>query len=229
MRLDLKVIDIKKVQFAKKTGIRKGVLSVNMEELREILREDTRLGKIDIELANPGEKCRIARVSDAVEPRAKLGDKATDFPGAVGPQVTVGQGSTCVLRGAAVLTSNAFPVSGALGNRAVGSLVDMWGPGVEVGQYGKTCNLVVVASPSAGISAPEYQVALKIAGLKAAVYLARAGVDLEPDSVEVYELPPLPESARGSKKLPRVAYIMQLFSNQFLATPDDPVFYGDNL
>ena len=44
MKLELKVIDIKKVQFAKKTGIKKGVLSVSMEELREILREDTRLG-----------------------------------------------------------------------------------------------------------------------------------------------------------------------------------------
>ena len=91
MKLELKVIDIKKVQFAEKTGIKEGVLSVNMEEMRGILREDTRLGEIDIELANPGEKRRIARVSDAVEPRAKVGDKATDFPGAVGPQGTVSQ------------------------------------------------------------------------------------------------------------------------------------------
>ena len=229
MRLELNVINIKKAKFAKKTSIKKGILSVNMEELKRLLREDTRLGEINIELANPGEKCRIARVIDAVEPRAKVGSDATDFPGAVGPQGTVGQGSTCVLRGAAVLTSEAFPVSGPPGIRAVGGLVDMWGPGAEVGQYGKTCNLVIMPSPSAGTSLPEYQVALKIAGLKAAVYLARAGVDLDPDSVEVYDLPSLPEAARNSKGLPRVAYIMQLFSNQFLALPDDPIFYGDNL
>lgn len=229
LRLELNVINIKKVQFANETSIQSGVLSVDPEELKRLLKEDTRLGEIDVELANPGEKCRIARIIDVVEPRAKVGNDVVDFPGAVGSQGIVGHGGTCVLRGAAVLTSDAFPVSGPPGVRAAGGLVDMWGPGAEVGQYGKTCNLVIVPSPSAGISQPEYQVALKIAGLKAAVYLARAGVDMGPDSVEVYELPPLPEPDENSKGLPRIAYIMQLFSNQFLAVPDDPVFYGDNL
>ena len=87
MRLELNIINIKKAQFGTKTAVKNGVLSVNREELKKLLKEDTRLGEIDIELANPGEKCRITRVIDAVEPRARIGESDTDFPGALGRRI----------------------------------------------------------------------------------------------------------------------------------------------
>ena len=228
MRLELNVINIKKVQFGAKTAIANGILSINRDELKELLKEDPRLGNIDIELAHPGEKCRITRVMDAVEPRARLNSNGVDFPGAVGKQGMVGHGTTCVLRGAAVLTSEAFPATGP-SIRAVGSILDMWGPGAEVGPYAKTCNVIIIPSPSSGTVLPEYQLALKIAGLKTAVYLASTGAELTPDKVEVYDIPPLVDAARESAELPRVVYIMQLFSNQQLPLPGDPVLYGDNI
>ncbi|MEK7353396.1 MAG: glycine/sarcosine/betaine reductase component B subunit [Chloroflexota bacterium] len=229
MRLELNVINIKKVQFTKKTGIDKGMLSINREELQKILEEDTRLGSVDIELAQPGEKCRITRVFDAIEPRARLGNGSVDFPGALGKQGVVGDGKTCVLRGAAVLTSQCFTGAEGQSRRAAGGIVDMWGPGAEVGPYGGTCNVVLLPSPSQGTSLSDYLVAIKIAGLKTAVYLAKAGVDLTPNETEVYDMEPFPLTRRDLPELPRVAYIFQIFSNQQLPLPGDPVFYGDNI
>jgi glycine reductase len=105
----------------------------------------------------------------------------------------------------------------------------MWGPGAEVSPYGSTYNIVLLPSSAAGTAFSDYQVALKIAGLKAAVYLAKAGVTLPPDEVEVYETDPLIATTESMPGLPRIAYIFQVFSNQQLALPGDPVFYGDNI
>ena len=80
MRLELDVLNIKDIQFAGKTTIADGVLRVNRSGLQELLLEDRRLGQVDIELAHPGEKCRILQVSDVVEPRAKTGGSGEDFP-----------------------------------------------------------------------------------------------------------------------------------------------------
>lgn len=226
MRLELDVINIRKVEFGGKTAVRGGTLTINREELQKLLAEDTRLGKIQVELAQPGEKCRITRVFDVIEPRAKVGKGSVDFPGALGKQGFVGDGKTCVLRGAAVLTSQSFSGAEGQSRRAAGGIVDMWGSGAEVTPYGKTSNVVLVPSPSAGASLSDYLVALKIAGLKAAVYLAKAGIGLAADEMEIYDTEPF---AATSGNLPRVAYIFQVFSNQQLAIPGDPVFYGDNI
>ena len=62
MRLELHKVKIQDVQFGDKTRIDDGVLWINGNELRELLERDRRLGKVEIELAHPGEKCRIVQV-----------------------------------------------------------------------------------------------------------------------------------------------------------------------
>ena len=52
------------------------------------------MSTVDVELAHPGESCRILQVSDVVEPRAKTNGSGEDFPGVLGKQGTVGEGST---------------------------------------------------------------------------------------------------------------------------------------
>ena len=229
MRLELDITNIRNARFGDKTAINKSTLIINREELRGLLKEDARLADVEIELALPGEKCRITSVLDAIEPRTKNKNSGTDFPGALGGQGVVGHGSTCVLRGAAVLTSARFPATEGRTGRATGGLVDMWGPGAEVGPYGKTCNVVLLPTPSLGVSQGDIEIAIKIAGLKAAVYLAKAGASIKPDEVEVYDMDPLATANGSSPKLPRVAYVFQVFSNQQLPLPGDPVFYGDNI
>lgn len=228
VRLELNIVQITKVQFANATAVRNGVLSVNRQELKELVKQDTRLTDVAIELANPGDKCRIVNVADVIEPRARIAESGPDFPGAVGKQGTAGHGTTCVLRGAAVLI-NDYNIGGRQYQRPDEGIIDMWGPGAEIGPYGKTCNVVVLASPANGTSIDEYCVALKIAGLKAAVYLAKAGADLTPDEVEIYDIPPIRETAGDRQDLPRVAYICQVFTNQRVPLPGDPVLYGHHI
>ena len=227
MRLELGVLDIKDIQFADRTTVAHGVLHVNRDELQELLLEDRRFSQVDIELAHPGEKCRILRVSDVIEPRAKTGG-GEDFPGALGKQVTVGDGSTCVLRGAAVVMSD-FSETGQFGRDLNGEIIDMSGPAAEASIYGKIHNVVVLPYPVNGVSPDDYRVALKTAGLKTAVYLAKAGKSLKPDKIEVYHLPPLTEVGIGLEGLPKVAYIFQVLSTQHGVVPGEAVLYGSNI
>ncbi len=228
MRLELNVVHITKVQFADVTAVHDGVLFINRQELEELVKQDTRLTDVDIELANPGDKCRIVNVADVIEPRARTANSGPDFPGAVGVQGTAGHGSTCVLRGAAVLI-NDYNIGGPRYQRPGEGLIDMWGPGAEVGPYGRTCNVVVLASPANGTGIDDYCIAMKIAGLKTSAYLARAGANLAPDEVEIYDMAPLPAPAGAAPELPRVAYIFQVFTNQRVPLPGDPVFYGHHI
>ncbi len=228
MRLELRIIDIKDVQFGKETKIADGVLYIDPIELRGLLQRDKRFSTVSVELAHPGESCRILQISDVVQPRAKIGGEVPDFPGVLGNIGTVGEGSTCVLRGVAVMMSDqgelTFPLEDQLGN-----VVDMSGPGAEASIYAKTQNVVILPVAAPGINADDYRVALKIAGLRTAVFLAQAGRELKPDDVEVYDLPDIPQASAAAKNLPRIAYIAQIYMNQFPTLEGEPVLYGDNI
>ena len=224
MKLELDIINIKDAQFAEKTDISNGVLYINRQELRELLQQDKRFSKVDIELAHPGEHCRVAPVFDVTEPRSKMGN-GENFPGALGGIKSVGEGRTRVLRGAAVVTieySTANPLR---------RLIDMAGPGAELGLYGKLQNVVLICHPIDGIAYSDYQNALRTAGLKAAVYLAESTQELQGDEVEVYNLGPLAEAGKGMEHLPRVAYVYQIHGLQHSLdkTANEPIFYGDNV
>lgn len=231
MKLELNVLNIKDVQFAEKTTISDKVLGINRHELQELLQQDKRLSKVDIELAHPGESCRILQVADVVEPRAKISGTSGDFPGALTKAGTAGEGKTCVLRGVAVIINDQSEFHDLTGEAedAMGLIIDMSGPGGEINLYAKTHNVVVIPYPTEGISRDEYRIALKTAGLKAAVYLAQAGKELEPHEVEIYDLPPLTEVSKGMEDLPKVAYNFQVYCTSYPAIPGEPVLYGDNI
>jgi sarcosine reductase len=229
MKLELNILNIREVQFAKSTAVNRGILFINRQELSQILKEDQRLGEVHIELANPGEECRILQVADVIEPRAKIEESGQDFPGALGVQATAGQGSTCVLRNAAVVISEYIDVGQLAAPNLAGNTIDMWGPAAEISPYGQTSNVVVLPYPANGTSLQEYRIATKIAGLKTAVYLAKAGVGLKQDEVEVYDLLPIKETASKLRDLPKVTYIFQVLTNQFEPLAGDPVLYGDNI
>lgn len=229
MRLELNLYTITEVRFSENTAIDRGILFINREELTQVLKDDRRLNDVRVELANPGEKCRIVQVVDVIEPRAKNMDNDRDFPGILGPQNTAGQGGTIVLRGAAVITSEyCDPGTGAKAD-STGNIIDMSGPGAEISTYSRMANVVILASPAKGISLTEYRIALKIAGLKAAVYLARAAAHLKPDETEIYDLPSVTEISGNQSGLPRIIYIFQVLTNQFEPLAGDPVLYGDNI
>jgi glycine reductase len=229
MRLELNILKIRDVRFADKTAVSEGVLSINRSQLQALLLEDRRFGAMEIEVARPGERCRIVQILDVIEPRAKTSDGDEDFPGAVGRQVPAGKGSTCVLQGAAVVLSDYSGLGQGASLDPNGEIIDMFGPGAEISPYGKTHNIVLLATPANGVSAQEYRAALKIAGLKTSAYLGKAGKGIAPDQAEVYELPPTTDIQEGSPRLPRVVYIFQILTLQFEPIPGEPVLYGKNV
>lgn len=230
MRLELHYVTIRDTQFADATMVRDGVLHINRGELQGLLMQDPRFRRVDIELARPGEKCRIVQVVDVIEPRAKTSPGDEDFPGVVGAQVPVGRGSTSVLRGVAVVLSD-YREKRETGRTTdpIAEIIDMSGPAAEASIYGKTQNVVLLPLPSEGVNTHEYLVALKVAGLKAAAYLARAAKGIQPDHTEVFELAPLTVVKDGLETLPKVVYIFQILTLQFDPIPGEPVLYGRNV
>jgi len=148
----------------------------------------------------------------------------------VGAQSPAGKGNTCVLRGIAVVLSDyREKFQSARSSDPNGDIIDMSGPGAAASLYGKTHNVVLLTEAATGVTNFDYLAALKAAGLKAAAYLARAGKGVTPDRTEVLDIPPLMAGDETTALLPRVVYIFQILSTQFVAIPGEPVLYGGNV
>jgi len=222
MRLTLDVHTVDRVVFGSRAGLDGGVLTVEREALQALLASDPRLRDVDAHLTNPGEGCRVVNVFDVVEPRVK-DEGGPNFPGALEPLGRVGFGRTRVLRGAAVVAVNAF-------FERFNGLIDMTGPGAELCPFARTANVCVTAQPSAGVERFQYFRALKEATLRAAVSLARSAAGAPVSTTEVYDLDaPRGGAAGGPPRLPRVAYVFMVVSQQRPSQPDEPVLYGDNV
>ncbi len=209
MKLELCKIAVRSLRFGESTKVEGGTLSVNKEELKAILLEDEALESVEFDLAHPGDSTRIMPVKDAIEPRCKLSGQGEVFPGFIGPVETVGEGQTLVLEGMAVLTTGRLvaPQEG---------IVDMTGPGADYTPFSKTANLVLVLTPRADIKLHEAEFCCRMAGLKAAHYLASKCKEAKADQVETYEFPSMAEAMTAHPGLPKVAYVYMLQSQGLL-------------
>lgn len=216
--MELGVFHIQDVRFGDSTGLKDKVLTVDKAELTELLLGDPRFEAMELDIARPGESERIIHVLDVIEPRVKVEGPGEVFPGMVGKRERVGEGTTHVLRGAAVVETGQIPA-------VPEALLDMSGPAQELVPFAKTCNLVLIPTFPEGLERIDRAGAIKMAGLKAAVYLAEASRGLKPDAVETYDLPALTHMDEGVRGLPKIAYIYQLQSQADLC---EPFVYGDN-
>lgn len=209
MNLELHRVTVTKLAFGKATGIANGTLTINREELIELLQKDEHLAKVSIELAHPGESVRIMPVKDAVEPRCKISGAGEVFPGWIGDVDTVGEGKTLVLDGAVVLTTGRLvaPQEG---------IVDMTGPGADYTPFSKTKNIVVVLEPAEGVELHQREAACRKAGLTAAYYLASQCKGAKADTVETFDFPPMAQALTAHPTLPKVAYVYMLQSQGLL-------------
>ena len=221
MRLELRWFDVDQMIGATVTRLVGRRLEVDLEALRASLSVDARLTGIRVDLVHPGTRCRIGRVFDAVAPRAKL-DGGGDFPGVLGPIAKAGDGLTAALAGVAVIATD--QQTDNVGTLAV---IDMDGPNAALSAFGRTHNIVISAWPAAGVERSEYLAAVRLAALKASVFLARAAREAEPDRVEVFALPPSPRVPADLAHLPRVAYVFQIHSHQRPTGVDEGILYGD--
>lgn len=218
MRLELGEFPVDAVVPGTETSYSSGTLTVDLGELRSLLLEDARFADVELTVAHPGESLRVTQVIDCVEPRVRTsGD--TNFPGMVGPPWTVGQGRTHCLKGVAV-TEASPPVPGEPTYWRE-ALFDLGGAGSRYSPMADVAHLVLHFQPSetaGGANAPSkvenvfegtpaaiaYNRALRVAGLKAAVYLADSVKDLAPERLVVREPAP------ATRDLPRVVYAFQL-------------------
>ncbi|HEY7064524.1 MAG TPA: glycine/sarcosine/betaine reductase component B subunit [Chloroflexota bacterium] len=222
-RLDWEVHPVRGLRWGAAPALADGVLTLDRAALAAHLLEDRRLASVELELAAPGEACRIGPVFDVVEPRAKRDPAIPDFPGAIGPVAAVGYGATAVLRGAAVTLVDPGP------HGPYRSYIDCQGPvdpprgaARPLSRYSTLHHLVVLPRLAPDLDRPDQRHALRTAALRAAVYLARAAGDAPPDAVESLELTP------ADPALPRVAYVFQVHSHQRPTLPHEPLLYGDN-
>ena len=221
MRLTLQWSQVNAVRAGAVTRLVGQDLEVNLEELQALGEADPRLQRVRLDLAHPGESCRIGRVFDVMAPRAKL-DGGEDFPGVLGALARAGSGRTVALANVAVVvTDQQLQSTGTL------ALIDMAGPGAALTEFARTHNVVLSAWPAAGTGRSEYLAAIRLAGLKAAVYLARAADDRPADRVEVLDLPAPTRVPPAAQHLPRVAYVFQIHSHQRPTGVDEGILYGD--
>ncbi|CCJ34443.1 glycine/sarcosine/betaine reductase component B subunit [Caloramator australicus] len=216
MRLELGKIYIKDVQFGPETKVENGILFINKEELLKEVGGDERLKSIDVDIVHPGEEARIIPVKDVIEPRVKVEGPGGIFPGFISKVDTVGSGKTHVLKGAAVVTTG----------KIVGfqeGIIDMSGEGAKYTPFSKTHNVVMICEPVDNLPQHEHEEAVRMVGLKAATYLGKAGRNVTPDEVKVYETLPLLQQVAQYPNLPKVIYVYMLQSQGLL---HDTYVYG---
>lgn len=216
MRLEVGNIFIKDIQFGAETKVENSVLYVNKEELLNEVSGDERVESINFELARPGEEVRIIPVKDVIEPRVKVEGQGGIFPGFISKVDMVGSGRTHVLKGAAVVTTG----------KIVGfqeGIIDMTGEGAKYTPFSKTNNLVIVVEPKEGVLQHDHEEALRMIGFKAATYLGKAGIDVEPDEIKTFETLPLLQQVKQYPDLPKVVYVYMLQTQGLL---HDTYVYG---
>jgi len=217
MVLELGRIPIEEITWGQKTVIEGKVLHINREELIQKTRgDDSRITSIEADIARPGESTRIIPVKDVIEPRVKVEGRGGIFPGLLSGGETVGDGRTHVLQGCSVVTAG----------QIVGfqeGMIDMNGPGADYTSFSRLLNVVLVIGVKEGISKHEHEEAVRLAGLRAAVYLGEAGRAVKPAHVDRFEVRRPFGRNGGGPDLPTVAYVYMLLSQGLL---HDTYLYG---
>jgi len=215
--LELGHIPIEEIAWGRKTLIEGKVLQISREELLEETKgDDCRIASVRADLARPGESVRIIPVKDVVEPRVKVEGKGGEFPGLISGVETVGTGRTHALRGCSVVTAG----------QIVGfqeGLIDMSGPGARYSSFSRLLNVVLSIDVIAGTSPHQHEEALRLAGLRAAVYLGEAGRGIRPDRIDRFEPCRLFQRQGCASDLPGVVYLYMLLSQGLL---HDTYLYG---
>ena len=103
----------------------------------------------------------------------------------------------------------------------------MSGPASLLSPFAQTHNVVISAWAGPGAGRSDYLAAVRQAGLRAAVFVARAAQGVPPDAVEAFDLPAPTRVPIEHAHLPRVAYVFQIHSHQRPTGVDEGILYGD--
>lgn len=220
MALELGTFPVTDVVLGGATKYRDGVLTINATELRARLLPDAHFLDVTVDLVKPGDSVRVHNITDVVEPRIRVSDPGTDFPGMLAPPRTVGSGRTHRLSGVAVCqVSEAVRGEPVYWRQAV---FDACGPAAPFSPFGSLINVVLTFQPNpdqftAGTEADSYDVlsgtpevvayndAVRRAGQSTAVYLAGTVATQVPKELITYDT----SLVDRKSDLPRVVYYYQ--------------------
>jgi glycine reductase len=222
MQLSLAIHPISEIRLAENTRLEGTVLSANVEELRRLVLEDEAVDGVEFAVARPGDSLRAGPVFDIVEPRAKTLGSSPDWPGILGAPATAGWGTTHVLQGAAVTMLREESPGESRG--ATGYVLEMSGEPATRSLYGSLHHLIVIPHTGSELPGHARQRAYRLAQLKIAVHLARAGFDRPPARTDEFSI----STGQDGAGLPRVTYIGQIFSRQRKPEQGEQILYGAN-
>lgn len=206
MKLEIGAFHVTDIVFGDHTGYSKGVLTVNKEELLKVVHEDEHITTADLKIVHPGDNVILCPVKEAVEMRCKVSGGHGIFPGVLSQMEIAGSGRTHCLQDCSLLV---------VGEHAGGfqdGLIPMGGKYQHHTIFGDMVNLVLVADSDEDFERREQQKknhALRWAGMRLAEYIGQCVKDMEPENIEVYDLPAINERGAEVDKLPRVVYLLQ--------------------
>jgi glycine reductase len=191
MRLKRQYYHVKDVVWAEKTGYKKGVLSINRQDLRDLVDPIAKsVENIRFDIVKPGENKRIIHVLDTIQPMWKVEGSGKSYSGFFSHPDTVGSGTTNILRGFSVMESAPLPWDSASASSGLlyprDAIIDMLGPIAGMSPFSKTINLVVSYGLVDGKSSAEYDNDIRLCGLKVSEFLAQQTTDKTPDSTEEF-------------------------------------------
>jgi glycine reductase len=209
MRLEIASFPVTRVELGATSAYGDGVLTVDAHRVRALVLRDSRLAEVHLDVAHPGDRVRILRALDAIEPLVKVHGDGTVFPGFNGPPLTCGSGRTHRPAGCTVVEVAEFPFPAAGVQAFEEGIIEMSGPGAEYSGCADRANLVLRFTPGRTSSNVDYDDAVRRAGLRVAEALAAVTRDLAPPTVEVFDLSALGtrDETRG---LPRVIWLHQV-------------------
>jgi len=221
MRLEIGNFYVQDIVFGERTYYEYGLLTINKEEALRIVYQDEHITYADIQIAKPNESIRITPVKEAIEPRCKVTDGVL-FPGVMNKLVPIGSGRTHALKGCSVL---------AVGNKYGGfqdGLIDMSGPGSYQTMFSYLNNICLIAETDEAFERHEQQKKNKVirwAAMRLAEYIGNCVKEMEPEGLEVYDLPSVNKRSESTLQLPGVVYVLQLQS-QMLDGDYNAMLYG---
>jgi len=205
MTLKMGTFHIENIVLSDKSDLKDGTLYVDEKGLIDFIMKDPVIASCKVDLVFPGEKARILRVVDSVEPRYKPGS-VQPFAGQGAPLGQLGSGETYRCANTGVLLSAQLPLRRAGGlhiNRE--TIIDMVGPGSYVNVYPKLMNIVVSITVHNEHDEDQFEQACRFATANAGRYIGLAMKGKTPDKVETFDM-----NAPCDASLPRVCCVYQV-------------------
>lgn len=206
MKLEMGNFYVKDIVFGDKTSYDSGILTVNKAEALGVVREDEHITTADLKIVRPGDKVRLCPVKESIEFRCKVSGGTGIFPGVTSPMAKAGMGRTHVLKDCSLL------VVGEHWGGFQDGLIDMSGKYQNQSIWGSMPNLVLVADTDEEFERHEQQKknhALRWSGMRLAEYVGNCVRDMKPESMDVFELPPVNRRSPEVQALPSVVYVLQ--------------------